>query len=228
MALFAVGDLHLSLGADKPMDIFGGWKDYVSRIENNWRRIVSDKDTVVICGDVSWAMKLENTAEDFRFIDSLPGRKIILKGNHDYWWNTAKKMNAYLADGGFSTLNILHNNFYTYGDYAICGSRGWSYDCPQSEKTILLRECGRLRMSLDSAAQSGLEPLVFLHYPPVYGDYRCDEIMDVLHEYNIKLCCYGHLHGPSHTRALTGDVEGINMKLVACDYTGFMPVLISG
>lgn len=228
LSLYAVGDLHLSLGTDKPMDIFGGWHDYVARIRSNWERLVSDDDTVVICGDVSWAMKLENTICDFRFIEELPGKKIILKGNHDYWWNTKKKMDAFLCENGFSTISILHNNSFACGDIAICGTRGWSYDCPQSEINILLRECGRLKMSLDSARDTGLRPVVFLHYPPVYGDYRCDEIMDILHEYDITACCYGHLHGPAHHRARTGDVEGINMKLVACDYTNFMPVLISG
>ena len=224
MSLFAIGDLHLSLGEDKPMDKFRGWNDYLSRLQRGWRQLVSDDDTVVLCGDISWAMKLEHTVEDFAFINSLPGRKLILKGNHDYWWTTKTKMDRHLAENGFDTMQILFNNSFVYGDFAICGTRGWSYDCPQSEQIVLDRECGRLRASLDSAG-SGLTPIVFLHYPPLYGDYRCDEIMDVLHEYDIGRCYYGHLHGASHSRAVTGVHEGIDMRLISADFCGFVPVL---
>lgn len=226
MALFATADLHLSLGTDKPMDIFRGWQDYMIRIENNWRKLITDDDTVVIAGDISWAMKLENIDADFSFLHSLPGKKIIIKGNHDYWWNTKKKMDEYIAAKDFSSISILFNNAYAYGGYALCGTRGWSYDCPQSEQTVLLRECGRLRASLDAGKALGLEPIVFLHYPPVYGDYRCDEIMDVLHEYNISRCYYGHLHGHSHTRALNGIYEGIEMRLIASDFCQFIPLIV--
>ena len=169
MALFVTADIHLSLGTDKPMDIFRGWQDYMLRIENNWRRLITDDDTVVIAGDISWAMKLENTDADFSFLHSLPGKKIIIKGNHDYWWNTKKKMDEYIAAKDFSSISILFNNAYAFGNYAICGTRGWSYDCPQSEQTVLLRECGRLRASLDAGKALGLEPIVFLHYPPLRG-----------------------------------------------------------
>ena len=227
MALFALGDLHLSLGADKPMSVFPGWEDHVARVEANWRRLVSPEDTVVICGDVSWSMKLEDTRADFAFIDSLPGKKYIIKGNHDYWWNTKKKMDAFLIENDFRSIEILHNNSFPYNGYSLCGTRGWSYDCPQSEQNILARECGRLKMSLDAGKALCGEPLVFLHYPPVFSDYRCDEIMDVLHEYNVKTCCYGHLHSTSHLYAVTGMCEGIDMKLVSCDFARFMPVLIA-
>ncbi len=226
MALFAIADLHLSFGTDKPMDVFRGWQDYTDRIEKNWRALVTDDDTVVIAGDISWAMKLSNTREDFAFLHSLPGRKIIGKGNHDYWWETKKKMDNFLDANGFSSLSILFNNCYEYGRFAICGSRGWSYDCPQSEQLVLLRECGRLTTSIEAALAAGLEPIVFLHYPPVYGDYRCDEIMEVLHKYEIKRCYYGHLHGYAHNQAVTGDFESIEMRLIAGDFTGFSPVLV--
>lgn len=226
MALFAIGDTHLSLGADKPMDIFRGWQGYTERLEKNWRACVGEDDTVVVAGDVSWAMKLEHTAEDFAFLDRLPGRKLLMKGNHDYWWTTKTKMDKYISDMGFSTLSILFNNAYECCGAAVCGTRGWSYDCPESEQTVLLRECGRLRMSLDEAKKTGLEPVVFLHYPPVYGDYRCGEIMDVLHEYGVTRCLYGHLHGGSHQRAVQGECEGIEMKLIAGDYLDFMPYLV--
>ena len=225
LALYTIADLHLSLGTDKPMDIFRGWQDYQQRIENNWRRLVDDDDTVVVAGDVSWAMKLANTEADFAFLDSLPGRKLIIKGNHDYWWETKSKMDKFIEEKGFSTLKILFNNSFQYGDIAICGTRGWSYDCPQSEQKVLLREVGRLKMSLDSAPQDR-ERVVFLHYPPVYSDYRCGEIMEVLHEYGIKRCYYGHLHGASHTRAVVGDCEGIMMKMVSGDACDFTPMLV--
>ncbi|MBE6753617.1 MAG: serine/threonine protein phosphatase [Ruminococcaceae bacterium] len=226
MALFAIGDTHLSLGTDKPMDIFRGWQDYTGRLEKNWRAVVSDEDTVVIAGDVSWAMKLENTLEDFSFLHSLPGRKLIMKGNHDYWWSTKAKMERFIEEQGLDSLHILFNNSYVCSGAVVCGTRGWSYDCPQGEQSVLLRECGRLRMSLDSAKDSGLEPIVFLHYPPLYGDYRCDEIMDVLHEYGVKRCLYGHLHGQSHKKAAQGIQEGIEMKLIAGDYVDFVPYLV--
>jgi len=226
MALFALGDTHLSLGTDKPMDVFRGWQNYLERLEKHWRSVVSDDDTVVLCGDISWAMKLENTKEDFAFLDGLPGKKIIIKGNHDYWWMTKRKMDNFLEEQNFSTLSILFNNCFVYGDYVLCGTRGWSYDCPQSEQLVLLREAGRLRMSLAEGSKTGLEPIVFLHFPPLYSDYRCDEIMAVLHEFGVKRCVYGHLHGASHQKASIGRFEGIDMKLVAADYCDFMPVLL--
>ncbi len=228
MALFAIGDTHLSLGTDKPMDKFYGWQNYTERLEKNWRAVVSEGDTVVICGDISWAMKLENTYNDFSFLDSLPGKKIILKGNHDYWWMTKKKMDDYLERSGFTTLSILFNNCFVYKDFVLCGTRGWSYDCPAGEQLVLLREAGRLRMSLTEGAKTGLEPIVFLHFPPLYSDYRCDEIMEVLHEFNVRRCVYGHLHGASHQKASIGTFEDIAMKLVAADYCQFTPVLLEG
>ena len=157
MPLFAIGDLHLSLSVDKPQDKFPGWENYVERIKNNWTRLVGPEDTVVICGDVSWAMKLDEALEDFALIDALPGKKLILKGNHDFWWMTKKKLDGFLEEHGFSTVKILFNNSFVYesaasGRIAICGTRGWSYDCVEEEDIkVLNRECGRLKMSLDSA-----------------------------------------------------------------------------
>ena len=230
MSIFAMGDTHLSLGTDKPMDIFGGWDDYVNRIEKNWRSAVGGDDTVVLCGDISWAMRLENLGDDMTFLHNLPGRKLILKGNHDYWWATRKKMDAWLSEKGFHTVGILFNNAYSGGgDISICGTRGWSYDCPESERAILLREVGRLKMSLDAARKEypAARPVVFLHYPPVYANYRCDEIMDVLHEYGVSECYYGHLHGAAGRSAVQGDCEGIKMRLVSGDHLDFMPLRVS-
>ena len=229
MALYAIGDLHLSIGEDKPMDVFAGWNDYVSRLKENWEKLVTPGDTVVIAGDISWAMKLESTYEDFRFIDELPGKKIFLKGNHDYWWGTKSKMEKYLAENGLDSISILFNNTYTCGEFAVCGTRGWflENDTPEDIK-VLNREVGRLRMSIDAAEQTGKEPVVFLHYPPYFRGIECKEIMDVLTEHNIKRCYYGHLHGKhTHNLANVGNYKGIEFKLIACDYTQFKPIHVT-
>lgn len=226
MALFAIADTHLSIGEDKKMDKFFGWSNYEQRLCCNWNSIVKDEDTVVVAGDISWAMKLTDTLADFEFLHELPGKKILLKGNHDYWWSTKKKMDSWLLANNFYEMSILFNNAYEYGNYAICGTRGWSYDCPVSEQTVLLREVGRLEASINAGLSMEKEPLVFLHYPPIYGDYVCDEIMDVLKRYNIKKCWYGHLHGAARNKAVTGNVDGIEMKLISADHVGFFPQLI--
>lgn len=228
MALYALGDLHLSLGEDKPMDVFAGWNDYVQRLEENWRRLVTDGDTVVIAGDISWAMKLEETLTDFRFIDSLPGRKLFLKGNHDYWWTTKRKMETFLSDNGLLSIGILFNNAFRVGDYAVCGTRGWflENDTPEDVK-VLNREAGRLRTSLDEAKRLGGEPVVFLHYPPYYRGIECPEIMDILLEYGVKKCFYGHIHGKKNFRlAHEGDYKGVDFRLISCDKVSFVPFLV--
>ena len=228
MSLFAIADLHLSLGADKPMDIFSGWNNYVSRIEENWRRLVSDDDFVVIGGDISWAMKLDDSYEDLSFIDSLPGKKILVKGNHDYWWQTMKKMEDFVRKNGFSKISFLFNNAYECGEYSICGTRGWFFDVEeQDDKKILNREAGRLKASIEAALKFGKQPVAFLHYPPVFQGRECEEIFDVLLEYDIKKCCYGHLHGKSAFRyAVTGDYRGVDLQLISCDYLDFIPRLV--
>lgn len=228
MSLFAIADLHLSLGEDKPMDIFAGWNDYVDRLTDNWNKLVSDDDTIVIAGDISWAMRLEQTYTDFKFIDNLPGRKIFLKGNHDYWWGTKNKIDTFLKDNELDSISILFNNAYACGEYAICGTRGWflENDTPEDIK-VLNREVGRLKMSLDQAVQTGLEPVVFLHYPPYYRGIECQEIMDVLCSYPVKKCYYGHIHGKKNFKfAFEGEYKGINFQLISCDKVEFMPVLV--
>lgn len=227
MSLFAIADTHLSLGADKPMDIFGGWQDYVQRLETNWRKLVTDNDTVVIAGDISWAMKLEDALEDFRFLDSLPGQKLIFKGNHDYWWSTMKKMETWLSDNGLDSIKILHNSSVKVGSYAVCGSRGWFFDAENDpDNKILLREAGRVRRSIESAKEMGAEPIVFLHYPPLTTAMVCNEIVDVLREENIKRCYYGHLHGGSLRNAFVGERNGIKFDVISADFLKFCPKLI--
>ena len=228
MSVFVIADLHLSHGTDKPKDIFRGWDGYEKRLEENWRKLITHNDTVVIPGDISWAMKLSDTFEDFRFINGLPGKKLFLKGNHDYWWDTRRKMEMYLKENGFDTIEIVFNSAYAAEGYAICGTRGWFYDAEtDSDKKVLSREVGRLRTSLNEALKTGLEPVVFLHYPPVFGNQRCDDILSVLKEYGIKKCYYGHLHGINAARkAVTGDFEGIKFRLISSDYLKFMPELV--
>lgn len=200
MALFAMGDVHLSLGADKPMDIFKGWENYVEKIEKNWRAVVGQEDTVIINGDISWALKLQDTLQDLAFLNALPGRKLLIKGNHDLWWTTMKKMKQFLQDNAFTTLDFIYNNAAVYGNVAICGTRGWFFD-DTGDKKVLLREAGRLELSLQAARETGKEPVVFLHYPPLAEDQICHEIMDVLIHYQVKRCFYGHLHGAAGYRA---------------------------
>ena len=226
MALYAIGDTHLSLSSGKPMDVFGGgWTGYVEKLREGFLSQVGEEDTVVLCGDVSWGMSLEEAREDFAFLDALPGRrKLLLKGNHDYWWTTAAKMTRFFAENGFHTLELLHNNCLSYGEIALCGTRGWFYEEDRGEHSakIFNRELIRLETSLKAAG--GREKLCFLHYPPLYQGYRCQEILNLLEQYQVRQCCYGHLHGGSHRLAVTGWQGGVEFHLVAADYVGFRPV----
>lgn len=226
MAIFAISDLHLSLNSDKPMDIFKGWENYVTRLENNWRAIVSDSDTVVIPGDISWEMKLEDTAKDFAFIHSLPGKKIIFKGNHDLWWNTQRKMNAYLAENGFDSITIVNNGAVRVGEYAVCGTRGWAIDESGTDSKLINREALRLEMTIKEAEKLGGEILVFLHYPVVYETSVCTELINVLKAHGIKRVYYGHLHGRSAHLNRCTEYDGISFHLVSCDFLEFAPLLI--
>lgn len=228
MSLFAIADFHLSLGTDKPMDIFKGWDNYVERLTYNWNRLIDSDDTVVIAGDISWAMKLNETERDFDYINKLNGNKILLKGNHDYWWDTLTKINKFLDEKSFHTIKILFNNNFIVDDYAVCGTRGWTLDySSDDDKLIMNREVGRLRLSLESAAKSGKEPVVFLHYPPLYGTQECAEMIDLMHEFGVKKCYYGHIHGSNMIRgAFNGEYRGIRFRLVSCDAVSFTPVLV--
>ena len=227
MRLFAIADLHLSFGVKKPMDIFRGWENYEEKIEKNWKSAVTDDDTVIIAGDISWGMTLEESLPDFKFIDTLPGKKIILKGNHDYWWTTLKKMNEFLCDNGIKTVSFLHNNAFQFGDYAICGTRGWVLEKGETEdKKVTEREAGRLARSLEEGKKLGLELIVFLHYPPFFGDYVCSEIIDVLKKFEVKRCYFGHIHGQACRLADRGVQSGIKCRLISADFVEFHPILV--
>ena len=165
MSLFVIADLHLPLAVEKPMDIFDGWDNYVEQIEQNWKNKISPEDTVVLPGDISWAMTLEQSYNDMKFIHELPGTKIIGKGNHDYWWNTVSKMERFFDEKGLTSLKILHNNHYAWGKVGICGSRGWINENGEAaDMKVLLREAQRLDVSITAAEKEGLKPVVFLHY----------------------------------------------------------------
>lgn len=226
MALYAIGDTHLSLGSDKPMDVFGGnWEGYVEKLLAGFSHI-QPEDTVVLCGDLSWGMSLPEAQKDFSFLNALPGKKYLLKGNHDYWWSTAAKMNAFFAEHGFATLNLLHNNCGSYGDLALCGTRGWFYEEEQSghNEKVFNRELIRLETSLKAAGAR--EKVCFLHYPPLYQGYRCGEIIALLERYGVGRCYYGHLHGGSHRLAIEGRVGSVEYHLVSADYLNFKPEII--
>ena len=226
MALYAIGDTHLSLTANKPMDVFGGsWEGYVDKLSQGLGELKAE-DTLVLCGDISWGMSLEEARSDFAFLDALPGRKLILKGNHDYWWNTAAKMNRFFAEQGFTTLQILHNNSYSYGPYALCGTRGWFYEEEQDghNEKVFNRELIRLEASLKAAGEG--EKICFLHYPPIYRGYRCPEIIALLERYGVRRCYYGHLHGGSHRLAVEGKQGEVEYHLVSADYLKFRPQII--
>jgi len=227
MGLYAIGDLHLCLGAEKPMDVFGGaWVGYMDKLRQGLS-ILKPEDTLVLLGDLSWALDLEEAREDFAFLDAIPGRKIILKGNHDYWWSTAAKFQKFCEENGFSNMQQLNNNHFEYAGYAICGTRGWFFEEEKSgehDEKVFKRELLRLEASLKSAGDH--EKLVFLHYPPMYKGYACSEILELLKKYHVRRCFYGHLHGASHALALEGVWDGIDYQLVAADRVNFTPVQV--
>ena len=227
MALFAIGDLHLCLGNDKPMDVFGGaWVGYMEKLKEGFS-CIGEEDTLILLGDLSWALDLNSAREDFAWIDQIPGRKIILKGNHDYWWSTATKFYKFCEENGFSNQLILNNNHYEYDGYAICGTRGWFFEEDRSgehDEKVFKRELLRLEASLKSAGD--LPKLVFLHYPPKYKGYECPEILELLKKYEVRRCFYGHLHSASHALAMEGVWDGVEYRLVSADKLGFRPMLV--
>ena len=227
MALYAIGDLHLCLGAAKPMDIFGGaWVGYMDKLEQGLS-CITENDTTVLLGDLSWAIGLQEAKADFAWIDRIPGRKIILKGNHDYWWSTAAKFYKFCEENGFSNQFILNNNFFEYEGFAICGTRGWFFEEERSGKhdeKVFKRELIRLETSLKAAGD--MPKSVFLHYPPKYKGYECPEILELLSKYDVRRCFYGHLHGGSHGLAMEGVWDGVDFRLVSADKLNFKPYTV--
>lgn len=224
MSVFVIADPHLSLGTQKPMDIFRGWQDYTERLKSNWEKLISPDDTVVIPGDISWGMTMEESKKDLEFIDSLPGTKIIGKGNHDYWWGTMKKLNEFTKANELNTLNFLFNNAYEAENIAVCGTRGWFFDDKaENAAKVIDREAARLARSIEEAQKLKGEPVAFLHYPVVYESGVCKEILEVLKKYGIKRCYFGHIHGEKTGRYEKYTYDGITFSLISADFLAFCP-----
>ncbi len=229
MSIFVIADLHLSFKNPKPMNIFGdNWENHEKKIKEDWTKKVTDKDLVVLPGDFSWAMNIEDTYLDFKYLNELPGKKLLLKGNHDYWWTTLKKMRAYLEENDFNTIDFIYNNSYCYENYIITGTRGWSLNDLEGNGKILNRELGRLELSLQEGITkfgTDKEILVFMHYPPITNSAILNNLelkfVNVMKKYNVKRCMYGHLHSRSHKDAIEGVVDGIQFNLVSGDYLDF-------
>ncbi len=235
MSLFSIADLHLSLTVQKPMDKFGSrWTDHTAKLEKRWRAVVSDGDTVIIPGDISWAIDLEEALADLLFIDSLPGKKLLGKGNHDYWWSTVTKMKAFFAEHGISTIDFLYNNAHETEDAIIAGTRGWYVEEKlQVTETadyakIVARENARLELSLREAVKlrgdSEKPILVYFHFPPVFKNFRCDEFIETMKSFGIKNCYFGHIHS-NYLIPRSTETDGITMTIISADYLDFVPMI---
>lgn len=231
--IYALSDTHLSFTTDKPMNVFGTyWENHHEKIKENWTKLVNDDDTVVIAGDLSWGMSLEEAKEDLLFLDRLPGKKIILKGNHDYWWATKNKLDKFFEENSITTLNILHNSAFVVEDRIICGTRGWinEFGVKSEDERLIKREAQRLEISLEEGKKlkeqhPGCKMTVFMHYPPVFGGFINYDIVDVLYRYGIEEVYYGHLHNVRESQ-LDKEYIGIRLILTACDYLGFEPLAL--
>lgn len=235
MSIYAIGDLHLSLNKEKPMDIFGGnWKNHEQKIKENWKNTVQDNDLVILPGDFSWEMHLKDMYNDFAYLNELPGKKLLLKGNHDYWWTTLAKMREFLQENKFENIDFVYNNSYLFEDKIIAGTRGWALNDTENSDKMNHREEERLKLSLQSGVDNfgDKEIICIMHYPPIIEENKNDannqsknlkvsNYVQIMKEYNVKTCLYGHLHGESHKEAFEGIIEGINFKLVSSDYLDF-------
>ena len=227
MALYAISDLHLAFTTDKPMDIFGDkWLKHDEKIKQNWISKITEEDTVLIAGDISWSMKSSDSKVDLDWINALPGKKIISKGNHDFWWSGISKLNNM-----YDNTKFLQNNFYAYEDYAICGSRGWILEgsdrFTEKDKKIFNREIIRLRLSLDKAKEAGYNKfIVMIHYPPMNEKREASAFTEIFKEYGVEKVIYGHLHGPALATAFNGEHEEIEYIITSCDYLNFDPIRI--
>ena len=234
MAIYTIGDLHLAFKENKPMDIFGeNWKNHEKKIKQSWVKQVTNDDLVVLPGDFSWAMHLEDTDMDFEYLNSMPGKKLMLKGNHDYWWGTLSKMRKYLQENNYNNIDFVYNNSYKFENYIIAGTRGWNITEDEEDKKIYNREIQRLELSLKDAIQkkhNQEEIIVFMHYPPITKTKieleQETKFVELMKKYNVKRCYYGHLHGSSIKEAIEGDVEGIQFKLVSADALDFKLIKI--
>ena len=229
MSIYAIADLHLSFFHNKPMDIFGdNWENHAEKIKQNWLEKVKEEDYVILPGDFSWEMYLKDTKLDFDFLNKLPGNKILLRGNHDYWWTTITKMNKFIEENNFKNISFLYNNSYLVENKIIVGTRGWNILDTEADSKMIKRESARLELSINDGINrfgTDKEIIAFLHYPPINKSSKANnqdtEFVTTLKKYNIKKCYYGHLHGPSHNDAVEGEIQGIEYKLISADYLNF-------
>mgnify|MGYP000036156941 CR=1 FL=1 len=225
MSIFVIADLHLSFKNPKPMDIFGdNWTKHEEKIKKDWLEKVKENDVVVLPGDFSWATYIEDTIPDFEYLNSLPGKKIMLKGNHDYWWTTVTSMRRFLKENNFQNIDFLYNNSFEYENKILCGTRGWSLVDEEIDEKLINRELGRLELSLQDGAKKvgeNKEIIVFMHYPPITINNANSEFVKTMKQYEIKRCYYAHLHGNSHKDAIEGIKNGIYFKLISADYLKF-------
>lgn len=232
MAIYAISDLHLSFSTDKPMNIFGTiWENYEEKIKENWINKIKDDDLVLLPGDFSWAMYLKDTAKDFEYLNNLPGKKLLLKGNHDYWWTTLTSMRNFLKENNFEKIDFIYNNSYENDGNIIVGTRGWNLADTSEDKRLIKREMLRLELSIqDGINKYGKDKpiIVCMHYPPILknSEYGKSEFTELMKKYNVKQCIYGHLHGTSQINVIEGKIEDIDYKMVSCDYTKFEPIKI--
>ncbi|MBE6629263.1 MAG: serine/threonine protein phosphatase [Ruminococcaceae bacterium] len=239
MSLFTIADLHLSSAADHPMDVFGSrWQGYTEKICKNWRAVVGENDTVILPGDISWAMNLPEAREDFALLDALPGKKLLGKGNHDFWWETATKLHRFFDENNFTTLSLLYNNAHVAENFIVCGTRGWFLE---EEKQLTVgdvdfskiqnRELQRLKLSLDAAVSlregehAEKEILVFLHFPPVWNGFVWQEFIDMMREYGVRRVFCGHIHGV-YNIPQKQELSGLEITLISSDFLNFVPYII--
>ena len=229
MSIYVIADLHLSFTQNKPMNIFGdNWTNHEEKIKQNWLEKVKPDDTVILPGDFSWATYLEDTKLDFEYLNNLPGKKILLKGNHDYWWTTLTSMRKFISDNNFENIDFLYNNSYLVEDKIIVGTRGWVLQDTEESRKMINRENERLKLSLKSAIENfgeDKEIIVFMHYPPLSSKNLLNnlhlEFYKTMKQFDVKRCYYGHLHGNSHMDAIEGEIGGIDFNLVSADYLDF-------
>ena len=237
MAIYALADLHLCLSCpDKSMAIcWASWTDYVKRIKENWEKTVTNEDTVLITGDISWATYVDKAEEDFRFISDLPGRKLLSRGNHDYWWTTMKKMEEFFAEKGFGNMEFVRTNVLEAEGCLITGPRGWMIESKDSiegseNRKIYEREKLRIQMCIDKLKEAdpdhAKKHILMIHYPPLTAKQGFTEFASMIAEGGVDICVYGHLHGRSHSKAFEGDFEGTRFVCTSADYVGFEPVKI--
>lgn len=233
MAIYAISDLHLSFSTDKPMDIFGEqWENYEEKIKENWIKNIKEDDLVLLPGDFSWAMYLKDTVKDFEFINALPGKKLLLKGNHDYWWTTLTSMRNFLKENKFKNIDFIYNNSYEYDGYIIAGTRGWTQSDDNEDKRLVSRELIRLELSIQDGIKNfgdNKPIIVCMHYPPIVKNNNSNriEFAEIMEKYNVEKCIYGHLHGTSQIGLIEGKINKIDYKMVSCDYTNFELIKIT-